>query len=338
MRIKYIIAGSACTFILLLIVGAIFAIKAHVDGEDAAFAPASTSTQTPIAQAPNPLAADSPASNPLAANPATSIATPQSNTGSGNDIDPATTGYTVLASANAGRTIFAQKTDATTAQAAIVATLRDLTRILDSKPAVQGAFADAQQQRRGGATFTGTLNGHFVKGTIFCGVGDKGAAVTIIYDRADAPASDWATLTAALPLDLKMREQSIGDGAGTISVPADWKISNSSNIGSVVIQGPAKQIVSLGIGMEVVTPDSMGAATQRQLANMGQLTPATRMLVAPLTGPVDALKNLMPQLSDMSQSRGGPSISLDKVIQSDAVTAQLPGGQAARSTIHPPIP
>ena len=123
MRIKYIIAGSACTFILLLIVGAIFAIKAHVDGEDAAFAPASTSTQTPIAQAPNPLAADSPASNPLAANPATSIATPQSNTGSGNDIDPATTGYTVLASANAGRTIFAQKTDATTAQAAIVATL-----------------------------------------------------------------------------------------------------------------------------------------------------------------------------------------------------------------------
>ncbi|MGA2443639.1 MAG: hypothetical protein ABSH08_22015, partial [Tepidisphaeraceae bacterium] len=208
--------------------------------------------------------------------------------------------------------------------------LRDMTRILDSKPSVMGAFADAQQQRRGGATFNGLLKSQPAKGIIMCGIGEKGAAITIIYDRADAPKSDWAKLTAALPLDLQMQTQSFGDGAGTISIPPKWKITSASNIGSVFVEGPAQQAVSLGLGMEVLTPDSMGASVQNQLAASGQLTPVMRILVAPFTGPTEALKNLTPQLSEMSQARGGPAIRLDQILQADPVQPQFPSGQAAR--------
>ncbi len=293
----------------------IFAIKAPAGGQDAA-----ATADSPHVQAPNP-------QNP---NPQTPVTAAQPRVVAGNDTDPAAAGYTVLASSDTGSAIFAQKPDAGTVQAAILATLRDMTHVLDDKPTVHGAFADAQQQHRGGATFTGTLQGRAMRGTIMCGIGDKGAAVTVIYDRADAPAADWAKLTAALPLDTQLQEQSIGDGAGTIGIPAGWKIISSSNLGAVSVNGPAGQNVSLGLGLEVVTPDSMGAAVQRQLAYGGQLTPAARMLVAPYTAPVDALKNLTPQLSEMSQSRGGPAIRLDQIIETDPVPAQLPNGQAQR--------
>jgi len=348
MRISYFIFGAAISFVVLLIVGGIFAIRAHANGDDAggvAAAPAGPAAQV---AAPAPAPAPSPPQvsqtpsappNPFAVVPPipptpTPAAPPQRQvqflpTGVG-DVDPASIGYTVLASADAGRTIFAQKTDATTPRDAIIAALRDMTRILDSKPSVLGAFADAQQQRRGGATFNGLLKSQAVKGIIMCGIGDKGAAITIIYDRADAPNGDWAKLTAALPLDLQMQTQSFGEGVGTIDLPPKWKIASASNIGSVFVQGPAQQSVSLGIDLEVLTPDSMGASVQNQLAQSGQLTPAMRMLVAPYTDPVEALKNLTPQLSDMSQARGGPAIRLDQIIQSSSVQAQFPNGQAAR--------
>jgi hypothetical protein len=319
MRAKYLLLAIAGSFALLLIVGAIFAIKAQAGGDESVPGPAdatSTDVQARAPAAPNPQSATSPP-----AQPAPTLF---------GDADPSSVGYSVLASAGAGRAIFAQKPGATTVPAAIIAALRDLTRILDGKPTVQGAFADAPQQRRGGATFTGSLRGHPFRGTIMCGIGDKGAAVMVLYDAADAPAADWARLTAALPLETQMRSQSFGDGAGTIDVPPGWKITNSNNIGTVVINGPGGQNVSLGLGLEIITPDSMAAATQRQLADSGQLSPATRMLVAPYTGPADALRNLTPQLSDLSQSHGGPAISLDRIIETDPVPAQLPSGNAQR--------
>ena len=85
-----------------------------------------------------------------------------------------------------------------------------------------------------------------------------------------------------------MQEHPIGDGAGTIGIPAGWKITSSSNVGAVAVTGPGRQDVSLGLGLEVVTPDSMAAATQRQLSYGGQVNPAMRLLVAPYTAPVDA--------------------------------------------------
>jgi hypothetical protein len=304
MRTKFLLLGGAGGFVLLLILGVIFAIRAGFQNQDTAAASATPGGQSAVVSSAGVVAP--------------------------SDSDPTSLGYTILASVEPGQTIFAKKSDATTPQAAILAALRDMSRVLDSKPTVLGAFADAQEHKRGGATFSGSLHSRAVQGTIFCGIGEKGAAVSIIYDASDAPAADWNKLAAALPGDTQMKEQSFGDGVGTISIPPDWKIVSASNIGSVSLAGPAGQSISLGAGFEVVTPNSMGAAVQNQLAASGQLTPATRMLVAPFTGPQDALKNLSPQLSDMSQSRGGPGIDLDEIMQSTPVQAELPGGQAAR--------
>jgi hypothetical protein len=349
---------------VLLIVGGIFAIRAAGNGEGvggvsaarpaqsvAPVAPVAPVAANPRQLAPAPATPRSPAPPPPSAEPpsnpfavlagmpppaaAPAPAAPprrqeQSQPSGPGGVDPTTIGYTVLASAGSGRTIFAQKADATTPRDAIIAALRDMSRIFDSKPSVLGAFADAQQQRRGGATFKGSLESQPARGIIMCGIGDKGAAITIIYNRADAPNADWAKLTAALPLNLQMQTQSFGDGVGTIGVPPNWRIVNCNNIGSVFIQGPRGQAVSLGLGMEVLTPDSMGASIQNQLAASGQLRPTMRMLVAPFTGPVEALQNLTPQLSEMSQSLGGPAFRLDQIIQSTSVPSQFPNGRAAR--------
>jgi hypothetical protein len=307
---KHIIIAIAGSFLLLLIIGGIFAIKAEPADESAGSAPTNSA-------------------NPTTANPlATATQNPSEIPAS--DADPTSAGYTLLATTDTGSSILTQKPDITTVPSAILAALHDLTHILDSKPQVQGAFADAQQQHRGGATFTGSLKGQPIKGTIICGIGDKGAAITILYAHIDAPIADIAKLTAALSSDNQLQDQSIGDGAGTVSIPPTWKITNSNNLGTVMIDGPDQQKIFLGLGMEIITPDSVAAVAQRQLAEAGQLTPATRMLVAPYTAPLDALKNLMPQLSDMSTNNNGPAFTLDQILQSDTVAAQIPNGQATR--------
>jgi hypothetical protein len=341
MNIKSLLFGIAGLFLGLLIAGAIFAIKA-ASSSDSASAPIVSSNSAPTpTPSPQPAASPAPASrttpNAPAASPLAALASPPAPAPAASpapqpqsSVSPAALGYTSLASTETGATLFAQRPDASTPQAAILAALHDLAKILDTKPVVQGAFADAQSQHRGGATFVGAISNHPVKGTIMVGIGDKGAAVTILYDQPDAPAANWSKLTAALPLDTEMQQQSIGEGAGTISVPADWKIVNSSNLGSVFLKGPANQSIALGLGLEVVTPDSMGAATQNQLAAQGLINAANRMLVAPFTGPEEALKNLSPQISEISQARGGPGSRLDEILKTIPVQAQLPSGQAAR--------
>ncbi len=325
MNLKHLIIAAASSFALLLIIGVIFAIKAEPASEDTGPAPTNSLPVNSQSQNPQPANSQTVNNSPLNSTLATST-------------DPTAAGYTILASADSGYSLFAQKSDATTVQSAIIAALHDLTHILDSKPTVQGAFADAQQQHRGGATFTGTYKGNAIKGNIMCGIGDKGAAISILFDRADAPAADWAKLTAAIPLDTQMQEQSIGDGAGTITIPADWKITNSNNLGTVIIDGPTKQKVSLGLGLEVVTPDSVAAGVQRQLAESGQLTPATRLLVAPFTGPVDALKisrHNSATCPKITAAHPSPSIRFSKPIPSP------PSCQTARppaSISPPPIP
>ena len=53
------------------------------------------------------------------------------------------------------------------------------------------------------------------------------------------------------------------------------------------------------------------------------------MLVAPYTGPVDALKNLVPQLSQISQRRGGTTVTLDNLLEPPKpAQAGFPNGQA----------
>ena len=54
------------------------------------------------------------------------------------------------------------------------------------------------------------------------------------------------------------------------------------------------------------------------------------MLVAPYTEPVTALKNLIPQLSQLSQRHGGPVITLDKILETPKpAQAAFSNGRAA---------
>jgi hypothetical protein len=159
---------------------------------------------------------------------------------------------------------------------------------------------------------------------------------------ADSPASEWAKLSggtnapavAAAPA-IKMEEYAFPDGTGTIQLPAGWKTSARTCIQGVRIEGPAGQIVTLGQSYSVNTPDSFIVQNQIQMAaqarQMGFPPPKPiEMLVAPYTAPAEALKNLVPQFSQMSQTRGGPAITLDKILEPPKpVQAGFPNGQAA---------
>jgi hypothetical protein len=52
------------------------------------------------------------------------------------------------------------------------------------------------------------------------------------------------------------------------------------------------------------------------------------MLVAPFSDPRQALKDLNPQLSRLSQSQGGPALHLERIISYEDVDSPVPGGHA----------
>ena len=65
--------------------------------------------------------------------------------------------FTILGSTNAGKTLFIKLPTAQTLQMAITQTADAIGKMLDSKPAVTGAFADSKTKSKGGAIFTATL-------------------------------------------------------------------------------------------------------------------------------------------------------------------------------------
>ena len=288
-------------------------------------------------QGANPLAGKSSAVNPLAAAGSSPPQGASGGTGGG-----APKGYNVAVTTEAGKKLLTHKAEAKSLPAALGSTLQDLSRWFDAKPATKGAFADAKDQQRGGAPFTATLNGQPVKGLIYCVTGEQGADITVTYCRADAPASEWTKLSGdtnapakTAAADIPMHEYAFPDGTGSIQLPDGWKTSAQTCIHGVQIQGPADQTVSLGVSYSVNTPDSFIVQNQIQMAaqarQMGFPPPKPiEMLVAPYTGPVEALKNLVPQLSQMSQRRGGPGVTLDKILETPKpAQAVFPKGQAA---------
>lgn len=266
----------------------------------------------------NPLSAD-PAvpENPLATAPEPKPA--MAGTASTGAAVGGLAGYDLLTSRGTGRAFFAQKPTVRSAKEGALAALRDLRALFDEKPALAGAFGD-EKDKQCQASFTAKLKGQAVKGSVLCGVGDKGAAVSIVFDRADAPPAEVASLVGSLPVLNQWVTHPLPGGSGTVQLPADWKITQSSQLGTVIAEGPAGQSVGLGVGAEVVDPHSFIAAQVRANGTM---------LVAPYADPVTTLKNITPQLSSMSQRRGGPPITLNRIITNSPAQAQIPGGQAA---------
>jgi hypothetical protein len=251
-------------------------------------------------------------------------------------------GYSVAVATDAGKKLVAHKAEAKSVAAALSSSLQDLSRWFDARPVAKAAFADAKEQRRGGAPFTATLKGKPVKGLVYCVTDDRGADITVTYCRADAPASEWSQLSGntnapagAAPAGVPMHEYRFPDGTGSIQLPEGWKTSAQTTIHGVRVEGPAEQTVSLGVNFTINSPDSFIVRNQVQMAaqarQMGFPPPKPiEMLVAPYTEPVTALKNLIPQLSEWSQRHGGPGVRLDKILETpQPAQAVFPRGRAA---------
>ena len=142
-------------------------------------------------QGVNPLGGKSSAANPLAA----TASSPAQAAAGAQAAAPRKGIACVAVTTDTGKKLVAHKAEAKSVPAALGSTLQDLSRWFDARPVAKGAFADAKEQRRGGAPFTATLKGQPVKGLISCVTGEQGADITVTYCRADAPASEWTKLS-----------------------------------------------------------------------------------------------------------------------------------------------
>jgi hypothetical protein len=256
-------------------------------------------------------------------------------------------GYSVVTSTDYGKAFTTRKEQATSVQSALESTFPDLARYFGARPAVVGAFEDSKDHRSGGASFTAKLNGQPVRGFVSCTVADKGATVAVVYCRTDAPPTEWNKLTTAPPdgnagaaapaPEVKLQGYQFPDGTGSVGLAEGWQTNAASCLQGVIIQGPADQTVSIGLCASVVTPDSIAVQTQRQLeANARQWgmrpPPPMQLLVAPYTEPVEALVNLVPQISQFSQRNGGPAVRLDKILHQEKAKPSLPNARSALVT------
>lgn len=269
--------------------------------------------------------------NPLAAGPTNQAA---------GTIPP---GYSMVLTTDAGRSMATHKPDATTVTMALQQTLPDLMHYFDAKPTIVKAYEDTQDQSSGGVSFTATLKGQPVNGLVSAKLDPgKGAAIAVLYCNANATPADWNKLTgpsggaaagAASGAQIALQTFTFPDGTGSIGLAQGWTTSASSCNGLVQIAGPADQVITLGFGAEVVTPDSMAVRMNQQLnANaqrMGGAPIPLGLLVSPYGDPVDVLSKLAPQLSAQIQQRGGASFVLDHLTEVRKIPPMMQGGQAA---------
>ena len=240
-----------------------------------------------------------------------------------------------------GRALSIEKPGVTSVKDAFAATFPDLEKYFDSRPDISGAYEDVKDHRSGTASFTAKLKGQAVAGLVSCRLGEKGATVAVIYCQASAPRDEWAKLTAvaadkgatAAP-EVQLRTYQFPDGTGAIGLAPGWSTNAQSCANTVELNGPNDEKVVLGFVISVVTPDSTPVQLQRQLeANARQMglspPPPMQLFVAPYSAPADALKVLLPQISQASQRNGGPALTLDKILSVQPQKSQLPGGQAA---------
>ena len=266
--------------------------------------------------------------------------------------DDAPAGYTVVATTNGGKSLVTKKPQANSIKAALEATFPDLAKYFNARPTIGSAYEDVHAHRTGGATFSTTLNGQSVRGIISCKLEDNGGAtVAVIYGPANGSKADWDKLTApptpqqtvggapapidpAKVLGASAQEYQFPDGTGSIMLADGWKTQAQSAVTPIFISGPDKQTMWIGSGVNVLTPESptirMMQQNQAQMQRWGAKPPPPPMMyVAEYTDPVQALTDITPQMSKMSQAKGGPSVQINKIISHKDVPCALRDGKAA---------
>jgi len=278
------------------------------------------------------------------------IALPLTACSSGQASD-APAGYAVVRTVNSGKALSRRMPQARTVRDALRLTLVDLERYFGSKPQLRGAYEDTRDHLSGGAGFKGVFRGRPIQGIVSCRIDPDGALVVVVYANGDAPRSEWSQLLAAPPSDgsgsgtpstpadrspagaVPLKPFKFPDGTGVMGIAGGWHTDAQSCAGPVLVVGPADQSVALGLNWSVSTPDSLAVQNYRQMVatarQLGSPPPRFDMLVAPFTGPLEALKNLAPQLSELATRRGGRPFQIDNPALREEMRPILPGGKAA---------
>ncbi|HET6246109.1 MAG TPA: hypothetical protein VFE47_00275 [Tepidisphaeraceae bacterium] len=173
--------------------------------------------------------------------------------------------FAVLGSTPGGKTLFMQLKDAPTLESALTQTADALGKVLDAKPALGNAFADAKTKEKGGVSFTGKYKGHDVRGVIFSGVAKGTASATVIIAAADATKDDVAALYAAMPAPpAKMTTHKFPDGSGSIDLPEGWTTPDQTAAFGIGVIGPAGQRVIWNASRTIMDPNCGMVRTGRQ--------------------------------------------------------------------------
>jgi hypothetical protein len=266
----------------------------------------------------------------------------------------APSGYAVIRTVDSGKAMSRSMPQVKTVRDALRSTLMDLGRHFGSRLQLRGAYEDTRDHLSGGAGFKGEFRGRPIQGIISCRVGPDGALVVVVYANADAPRSEWTQLVAASPGDgsgpgasrtaadspppgaVSLKPYKFPDGTGVMGIAGGWHTSAQSCAGPVLVQGPADQSVAMGLSWSVSTPDSLAVQNHRQMVasarQLGSRPPQLDMLVAPFTGPLDAIKTLAPQLSEMAARQGGRPFRIDKPALGQEMRPSVAGSKAAMVT------
>jgi hypothetical protein len=214
----------------------------------------------------------------------------------------------VVKATKTGRALFESRQGAKSAKALLTSAAADLGAYIKAKPALTGAFADAKDLRAG-AAFTATVEGQAIRGMILAGVGDRGGAVTIVYDAADAPPKALAALAGAVPAPVKWEDARLPDGSGSLKMPTGWRITGAAK-GAVDVVGPEGQNVELGLAYPVNTPQ-VEQAWLAQQAQIGMRPRPSGVPVAPFPrSAAQAVEVMAPNLNRASVAAGGNTLEI----------------------------
>jgi hypothetical protein len=117
-----------------------------------------------------------------------------------------------------------------------------------------------------------------------------------------------------------LREYPMPDGTGTVGLAEGWHTHNQSLMGGLFLEGPADQHVIIARSFSVFLPGSPMAQMQQRAR--------TPVLLAPFSTPLDAFRILAPQMSAMSQRRGGPAFEFDNLTDRLPARSYSPNGRS----------
>ena len=234
-----------------------------------------------------------------------------------------------------GKAWVAQRQDAPTVADAVRLTLADAAAFFGTRPKLWRAYEDSRTHRSGGATFTVDAEGGAVNGWMTCEVGSGGTNVAVAVIRANAPRGEWQRLTQPTgapsagakpatqatadgplpaPAHASLRRHVFDDGVASVGLADGWTTPTRAAMNGVLLQGKEGQSVWVAISYPVETPRS-------------SLASLPRTLVAPYSGPLEALQRLHPQVNRLNVAQGGSSVVIDHLRPAGPEDVQ-PSGRA----------